>query len=65
MEGLHSKYEQQLQHIWANPDYKNDAFLSTYINRGFALPEIEKNELLFIGLNPAGKEKKDILIHMI
>jgi len=56
-EDMHSKYIIQLNRIWHNPDYKNDTFLRAYINRGYAFPEIEKAELLFIGLNPAGREE--------
>ncbi len=52
------KYLEQLDLIWSNPDYQNNDFLKTYINRGYTFPEIEKADLLFIGLNPAGKTEK-------
>jgi hypothetical protein len=52
---MFKKYIKQLDTIWNNPDYLNNDFLKTYINRGYTFPEIEKADLLFIGLNPAGK----------
>lgn len=55
---MHNKYIVQLNRIWNNPDYKNDPFLSAYINKGYSFPEIEKAEMLFIGLNPGGREEK-------
>lgn len=53
---MFNKYIAQLDRIWNNPEYKNDGFMQTYLNRGYAFPEVEKAELLFIGLNPAGSE---------
>jgi hypothetical protein len=55
---MYNKYTKQLDIIWQNEVYKNDPFLQTYINRGYALPKIKQADLLFIGLNPAGREEK-------
>lgn len=55
---MFNKYIKQLDRIWNNPEFKNDVFLQTYLNRGYAFPEVEKADLLFIGLNPSGREEK-------
>lgn len=55
---MNQKYLKQLNLIWNNPLYKANNFLQTYINRGYAFPEIKYADILFIGLNPAGKEEK-------
>jgi hypothetical protein len=55
---MFNKYIEQLDRIWNNPAYKNDVFLQTYLNRGYAFPEVEKADLLFVGLNPAGREEQ-------
>ncbi len=55
---MHNKYRSQLDQIWNSPHYKNNEFLQTYINRGYSFPEFKQADLLFIGLNPAGREVK-------
>lgn len=55
---MHQKYLTQLNEIWQQEEYCANPFISTFIKRGYAFPEIEKADILFIGLNPAGREEK-------